>query len=139
VAFVLPSNIARRHMTKGQWAMASARVRLVSNQSVRQAANVAGVSHARVVQAAMVLQWAPELADAVLNGAEPLDRAYEVAADRKAKAEARRRQDLACLCRPPPHRPMTSPDLVIIDVHVCITSIDLMPTPICARCWRKWG
>ena len=38
-----------------------------------------GLSKQRISEARVVLQWAPELADAVLAGAESLDRAYAVA------------------------------------------------------------
>jgi hypothetical protein len=76
-------NVARRHLTKGQIAMAAARMRLASNQTVRQAAKFTEVSHARVVQASTVLQFAPELADEVMSGATPLDTAYAEATRRK--------------------------------------------------------
>jgi len=36
----------------------------------------------------MVLKWAPELADGVRTAAHSLDHAYEIASDRKTKAEA---------------------------------------------------
>jgi hypothetical protein len=41
----------------------------------------------RISEARTVLRWAPELADAVLSGAEPLDKSYEVAQQRKIQAE----------------------------------------------------
>ena len=66
--------------------MAVAKARLFSNRSTREAAEVAGVSKARVVQAAIVIDYAPDLADSVLAGATPLNDAY---------AEARRRKDAA--------------------------------------------
>lgn len=81
-----------------------ARVRLVSNRSASDAAGVAGVSKARVVQASTVLRYAPEQAEGVLSGAIPLDAAYEKAREAKAMAEGRdavfaelkmRRADLA--------------------------------------------
>ena len=53
---------------------------------MREAAVAAGTSPARLAQASTVLQYAPDLADAVLAGATPLDTAY---------AEARRRKDAA--------------------------------------------
>ena len=41
VTYILSANINRRHMTKGQRAIVVARIRLVSNQTVREAANQA--------------------------------------------------------------------------------------------------
>jgi len=41
--------------------MAVARMRLLSNQTTREVALATSVSQARVVQAGMVLQYAPEL------------------------------------------------------------------------------
>jgi ParB/RepB/Spo0J family partition protein len=89
VEFILSANIHRRHLTKGQRAMAVARVRLVSNQAstVRSAAQAAGISHARVVQAGLVIQFAPDLADSVLSGAASLDAAYQTAQQRKHASE----------------------------------------------------
>lgn len=89
VAYILSANINRRHLTKGQRAMAVARVRLVSNQgaTVRASAQAAGISHARVVQAASVMQYAPDLADSVLSGAASLDAAYQTAQQRKHASE----------------------------------------------------
>lgn len=94
-AYVLSSNIARRHMTKGQRAMAVAMLYPEPTKYRRGGANAGNtpeldkgyLSHARTV-----LKWAPELADAVLHGAQSLDTAYAVAQDRKAKAEAPQRR-----------------------------------------------
>jgi len=91
IAYILSSNINRRHMTKGSRAMAVAMIYPKPEQGVRKGTTsvipteVTGgyLSHARTV-----LQWAKELAEPVLAGAESLDRAYAIAADRKGKAEA---------------------------------------------------
>lgn len=87
VAHILSLNIARRHLNAGQRALAVARARLVSNQSTRAGAKAAGTSQARVVQAAVVLEWAPEYAEPVLAGARSLDEAYGEAQHRKRTAE----------------------------------------------------
>jgi enoyl-[acyl-carrier-protein] reductase (NADH) len=55
--------------------MAVAKARLLSNQSTRSMAKDAGASQVRVVQANVVLQLAPELADGVMAGTEPLNEA----------------------------------------------------------------
>lgn len=88
VSYILSTNISRRHLTKGQQAMAVAKALLLSNTSQAQAAREHEVSRTRIVQAGVVLHYAPELADAVLAGA-PLNEAYEVARQRKIEAEAR--------------------------------------------------
>lgn len=88
VAFILSSNVARRHLSKGQQAMAVAKTRLVSNRSAAAAAETVGVSKARVVQASTVLNYAPDVADSVLTGATSLDSAYEIARRRKDAASS---------------------------------------------------
>jgi len=85
--YALSVNLQRRNLTKGQQAMVAAKAWSVSNQTVRSAANHAGVSHARVVQASTVLNHAPDLADAVVSGAVGLDEAYRIARENKAQAE----------------------------------------------------
>lgn len=111
IAFILSANVNRRHLSKGQAAMATARARRHTDEkfiSSRKAAQLAGVDQAYVVRADSVLDHAPELADSVLSGATTLQDAYEVAQQRKtrkkqqddeavaaaakAEAEARERQ-----------------------------------------------
>lgn len=87
VAFILSCNVNRRHLNKGQQAMAVAKARLFSNRSMRETAEIAGVSKARVVQASTVCDFAPDLADAVLAGVTPLNDAYAEARRRKEAAE----------------------------------------------------
>jgi hypothetical protein len=48
--------------------MAAAKMRFVSNQTQRQAAQLSKVSQARIAYAEAVLQYAPDLADSVLAG-----------------------------------------------------------------------
>lgn len=94
VAYILSTNINRRHMTKGQRAMAVAKIHPVGKQGrglnaeARKAAESAGFSPRLLAEARAVLHWAPELANAVLAGAESLDHAYEVATERKGQVEA---------------------------------------------------
>ncbi|MGH2351268.1 MAG: ParB/RepB/Spo0J family partition protein, partial [Chloroflexota bacterium] len=62
VAFILSNNIARRHLSKGQAAMAVAQARRVSGVhgnkvSAREAAEGAGTSKQRVIQASVVLGY----------------------------------------------------------------------------------
>lgn len=85
--YALAVNIARRHLTKGQIAMVSARA-LSRNYSQREIADQANVSQSRVRQAAVVLDHAPGLADPVVSGALTLDKAYDQARENKRKAES---------------------------------------------------
>lgn len=89
VAYIVSTNIARRHLTKGQQAMTLARVRHVhSVNSVRDLGKENGVSAARISQANVVIQYAPDLAGAVTSGALALNEAYERAQDRKRAARS---------------------------------------------------
>jgi len=63
VAYILSSNIARRHMNAGQRAMVTAKARLETKQTMRAVAATAGVSAARVSQSNTVIEYAPELAN----------------------------------------------------------------------------
>jgi len=81
--FILAANEHRRHDSKGQRAMSVAKALLVSNTRQVDAARTAGASQARISQANSVLTYAPELADAVRDGAISLDAAYATAQDRK--------------------------------------------------------
>ncbi|MET4017760.1 hypothetical protein ACVWXQ_003019 [Bradyrhizobium sp. S3.14.4] len=72
-AFILSSNIARRHMTAGQRAMAYARI--YPTQGTRGRGNkipkfgeFTGVTSQRVADARLILEWAPDLVDNVQNG-----------------------------------------------------------------------
>lgn len=64
------------HMTKGQRAMVGARVQCILNiQSTRAAAKLTEVSHSHVGHALIVLEYAPDLVDAVMQGKNPLNEA----------------------------------------------------------------
>jgi hypothetical protein len=62
VAYVLSSNVNRRHMTKGQRAMAVAMVCKETLQSTRKVAGEAGLSHQRIHHARTVLRHTPDAA-----------------------------------------------------------------------------
>jgi hypothetical protein len=92
VAFIISVNINRRHLTKGQRAMATAKIQPEPLRGrgvvdpVGKAAETAGISYRRIAEARMVLRYAPDLADSVLSGAVMLDKAYETATKRKREA-----------------------------------------------------
>lgn len=85
--YALSVNIARRHLSKGQRAMIAAKAVLDSNTPHGEIAAAVSTSRTRVVQAAMVLEHAPELVDAVIAGGS-LDDAYARAQQRKAEKES---------------------------------------------------
>lgn len=89
--YALSVNIARRHLTKGQQGMVIAKAQLfVTNNRGWQLRVAASndISQSRLSKANSVLEHAPDLADAVLAGSVPLDKAYETARDRKRAAES---------------------------------------------------
>ncbi|HZU76721.1 MAG TPA: plasmid replication/partition related protein, partial [Dehalococcoidia bacterium] len=68
VAYILGANVSRRHLSKGQAAMAVALTCLETKRPQRAAADAAGVNAGRVGQAAVVCSYAPELAEQVMAG-----------------------------------------------------------------------
>lgn len=95
VAFILSVNINRRHLTKGQRAMAIAMIVVTQNVSLRKAAKDTGQSRERIRRASVVLEHASDRAPLVLSGAEPLDEAYKLAQLRKndERSEEQRKAD----------------------------------------------
>lgn len=87
VAFILSNNIMRRQMTKGQIAMAVAKVYPDPEKGGRGQKSLVAkeFSGARLSQARLVLHFAPDFADAVLAGSTPLDAAYAIARQRKVE------------------------------------------------------
>lgn len=90
--FVLSENVHRRHLTRGQQAMAVALV-LQSIQKIQRgaaakAAQESGVPKQRVSHALTVIDHAPEMVDAVMSGAMGLNGAYDTAQERKAAIDA---------------------------------------------------
>jgi hypothetical protein len=93
VAYILSSNINRRHMTKGQRAMAVAMIYPEGKPGERTdlhsatSSKIEEVGAGYISMARTVLKWAPELASQVLAGAAVLDKAYSIATDRKTAEE----------------------------------------------------
>lgn len=87
VAFIISSNDRRRHLTKGQRATVLAKVLETNTFNVSEAARASGVQRTRISQACVVVKWAPESVDGIINGAESLDRWYDIATQRKNAAE----------------------------------------------------
>lgn len=119
VAFILSTNIARRHLTKGQRAMAVARICPETHQGKRATSSESDeVSGTRLRMARAVLKWAPEMADAVLAGATGLDAAYALAQERKIASEApQRRLDMLRATDPDLADKVVEGDLVLADAE----------------------
>lgn len=87
-AYVLSSNILRRHMTKGQQAMAVAMMYPEPTPGKRSVI-ITGVSESYLSHARTVYHSAPDLMTAVLNGPIKLDAAYDEARERLRKSTGR--------------------------------------------------
>lgn len=90
-AYVISANIHRRHMTKGQQAMAVAMVYPEPEKGGRGKNSFVSkgfISDSRLSLARTVLTFASDLAPNVLRGFVPLDKAYEVAFSRKQAASS---------------------------------------------------
>ena len=79
-------NERRRHMKQGQRAMVAAKIRSVTEHSVRGAAKIADVGSE--VGRVAILEYAPDLADSVVAGIMPLNEAYEEAQRRKKELQS---------------------------------------------------
>ena len=77
MAFILSANLARRHMTKGQRAMAGV-MTVHSVDSTREVSKVVGIGREFISRARQVLDADIQLADQVLNGTIPLNEAYGI-------------------------------------------------------------
>lgn len=88
VAFILSQNLARRHMTQGQRAVAVAKARktVTMTVSAKSMASTMGIGEATQNRANVVVDHAPDLADQVLVGLIELPEAYEKARARKEAA-----------------------------------------------------
>lgn len=92
-AFILSTNIARRHMMKGAIAMVVAKAYPDEAAGGRGKKSVATtrfpmVSTSKLAHARTVLQFAPDLVDGVLAGRDSLDAAYRIAVERKQAADS---------------------------------------------------
>lgn len=85
--YALAVNIHRRNLSKGQIAMVAAQA-LLKNSSQPKIAAMAGVSQTYIAHAAIVIDYASELVDAVADGGMPLNDAYAEARVRKAEADS---------------------------------------------------
>jgi hypothetical protein len=86
--YALAVNIARRHLSTGARAMIAAKAaRLNGRGHQRAAAESADLHISRITEASVVLDWAPDLADAVITGAKPLSVAVDTARAKKKEAE----------------------------------------------------
>jgi hypothetical protein len=70
-------------MTQGQRAMVAAKICLMSKQTQRETAKQSGLNAGYIGQAAIVLEYAPELTDSVIAGKRPLNEACAEAQKRK--------------------------------------------------------
>jgi ParB-like chromosome segregation protein Spo0J len=87
--YALAVNIARRHLTTGARAVIAAKAYRAGAGTQEKIAGCTNLyNRPRISEAKIVLDWAPDLADAVIAGAQPLSRALETARERKAEAEA---------------------------------------------------
>ncbi len=88
VAFIISANVHRRHLSKGQCAMAVAVGCLESKQTIRAIEKETGIPNSMIAQANVVMREAPELVEKVLAGGR-LDEAYNYAVDRRRQREKR--------------------------------------------------
>lgn len=86
--YALAVNIARRHLSTSQRAMVTARAARFLKETVRAVSERSGLTVRYVSQANVVLDHAPDLADAVVSGATSLDKAYEQARENKRQADS---------------------------------------------------
>ena len=85
--YALAVNIARRHLSTGARAVIAARAARISGVYKSVQARESDIPRPRIVEADTVLDWAPDLADAVIAGAKPLSVAVETARAKKREAE----------------------------------------------------
>jgi ParB-like chromosome segregation protein Spo0J len=99
VAVIISKNLRRRHISKGQQAMAIAMAYPEpekggrgKNAASRKARETAGFSHDRLQQARAILRHSEDMADAVMNGTLRFDDALELMHQQKVEAELRAKQ-----------------------------------------------
>src|SRR5262245_51547259 len=64
----ISSNDKRRHMSKGARAMVAAKICKLNLQTTREAGESIQTSHTYISHASVVLEYAPDLVDAVISG-----------------------------------------------------------------------
>ncbi|HEY7052397.1 MAG TPA: ParB N-terminal domain-containing protein [Mycobacterium sp.] len=84
VGYITSANVRRRNMTKGQTAVVAVRA-FIGSINLDEIAHRVGVTTAAAGHAAVIVEYAPDLADRVLGGNPPLpfDAAYREAKDRR--------------------------------------------------------
>jgi predicted DNA-binding protein len=91
IEFMLRSNVERRHLNKGQCAIAAVRAnRLLNNQSFESLSRLArstSVSKSYIAKASIVEQYANELGDEVLAASLSLENAYLEALHRRHRKQ----------------------------------------------------
>jgi hypothetical protein len=94
VTYILATNVNRRHLTKGQRAMAVAKLYPDPEKGGRgkTVTKNVGVSSQYITEARTVLRWLPEIADGVMAGTKPLNDAYAEAKRLKEQEDAEPRR-----------------------------------------------
>jgi ParB-like chromosome segregation protein Spo0J len=88
VAYVLSANITRRHLSKGQRAVAAVLANASGKLKNTAISDRIEVNTTTVSEASVVVRFAPELALEVVAGTRTLAEAYERARERKAEGES---------------------------------------------------
>jgi ParB-like chromosome segregation protein Spo0J len=91
--YALAVNIARRHLTTGARAVLAEQARRLGGMSTRKAATGADLHHRRIMDAALVLDYAPHLVPAIVAGLKPLSVAVAEAREHKVIADAVRAKE----------------------------------------------
>lgn len=87
--YALVVNITRRHLSTGARAVIAAQASRLNGTSYKSVTDDdSGLNKVRLSEAALVLDWAPALAPAVIAGVTPLSKAVEQARAVKRDAEA---------------------------------------------------
>ena len=85
--YALAVNISRRHLTTGARAVITAKAsKMLGRGRQKPLAKSADLHFSRITEASIVLEWAPDLADAIVAGARPLSSALDIARERKKEA-----------------------------------------------------
>lgn len=89
VAYIMSTNWNRRHLNSGQRAVAVVLVDRfnLKQSSQRQLSAQHSINPARIGQASIIIEYRPDLAEAVMAGTQRFDSAYELAKTRKAETE----------------------------------------------------